>query len=120
MTAAVSGPRARRSNWRALTYLTLLGRRHLRGVTRGGQDGKLCHNLIPSSCGPVTRRITIRRKERDQQQAVPRCLNKSVMGSLFHRLQRPVFTVNLVFRTHFTATRCAKDSTLALPSAREH
>ena len=119
LTFAVSGPADAAAEVRP--YLDVLGAgASYVGPGEVARTVKLCHNLLLGSVMQSLVEVTVlAEKAGVTRQAFLRCINSSVMGSMFTRYKSPAL-VNLDYHATFTAELLRKDFDLGLAAAREH
>jgi 3-hydroxyisobutyrate dehydrogenase len=119
LTFAVSGPPDAAAD--ILPYLDVLGAgASYVGPAEVARTVKLCHNLLLGSVMQSLIEVTVlAEKAGVSRQAFLKCINSSVMGSMFTRYKSPAL-VNLDYHATFTAELLRKDFDLGLAAAREH
>jgi 3-hydroxyisobutyrate dehydrogenase len=119
LTFAVSGPRD--AAVQVQPYLDVLGAgASYVGTGEVARTVKLCHNLLLGSVMQSLTEVTVlAQKAGVTRDAFLKCINASVMGSMFTRYKSPAL-VNLDYHATFTSELLRKDFDLGLAAAREH
>jgi len=119
LTFALSGPHDAAA--KVEPYLDVLGAgASYVGSGEVARTVKLCHNLLLGSVMQSLAEVTVlAQKAGVTRDAFLKCINASVMGSMFTRYKSPAL-VNLDFHATFTSELLRKDFDLGLAAAREH
>ena len=119
LTFALSGPSDAAAQ--VQPYLNVLGAgSSYVGAGEVARTVKLCHNLLLGVVMQSLSEVTVlAEKAGVTRDAFLKCINASVMGSMFSRYKSPAL-VNLDFHATFTSELLRKDFDLGLAAAREY